>query len=158
MLDSPPGSGETVPGEIAHLIAALEAIPMPVNDRQDVRHRLLRAGFSGQIASWMTTNLDRAEDGRLNWRFSLPAIRDLLASYFATDMWPALAYPTLPTTRRLLRAARSDRFTPADIDRLNVLDGAGTCRTDVLPDAGHWLHVDNSDGLLHWMIRNLDNL
>lgn len=156
LLDAPPGPGASLPGEIERVIEAVAAIPMPVARRSDVLDALIADGLSTALGQWMTTNLRHASGGGLVWRFELPTIRALLASYFATDMWPALADPDIRPVRRVLRAARSDRLNALDIQRLRALEATGTCTFDTLPDAGHWLHADNPDGLLGWAVANID--
>ena len=156
-LDSPPGIGPSVPGEIDRVIDSVRNIPLPVHDRQDVVALLLEQGLSRSIAGWMTTNLVRG-DGGLVWRFELPVIEALLADYFRTDAWPVIEDATLPIGRGVLYATRSERFSLQDKARL---DRAAASLVNVhahaLPDAGHWVHVDNPDGLCDWMIDQLAN-
>ena len=65
-----------------------------------------------------------------------PRSRDALA----TDLWPLLA--ATPREVHLVRAGRSDRWTPADLER----PVGPRVAWHVVPDAGHWLHVDDPDG------------
>jgi esterase len=153
-LDSPPGTGPTVPGQIDQLIGSLRGIQMPVANRVDVQELLIGQRYSAMLAGWMTTNLERV-DGGLGWRFDLDAVEQLLADYFEHDMWPVLTSDSISVVRRVLRAARSDRFSAADARRLADASDAGTCVAGVLADAGHWLHVDNPDGLAAWMLAAL---
>lgn len=155
-LDSPPGTGPTVPGEIDQVLRAVRSFGLPIADRETVAAGLKDRGFSAGLAGWMTTNLRSHEGPGLVWRFDVDAVAALLADYFTVDAWPILEAVDLPVARRVLRAARSQRFSSDDMARLRSAAEAGTCTADVLPDAGHWLHVDNADGLLNWMQGWLD--
>ena len=153
-LDSPPGLGPTVPGEIDAVISALRRFEMPVQRREEVRDGLVSLGFSDMLANWMTTNLVRRPPATgLFWRFDLDAIEALLQSYFETDVWPVLEGSALPFARRVLRAARSSRFSREDTVRLDAASHSSNVSSEVLADAGHWLHVDNPAGLLQWCLR-----
>jgi len=156
ILDSPPGAGATLPGQITRLIDVLWSIQTPVAARAEVADMLLAAGFPRSIAGWMTTNLKRVpaselQGGGLVWRFDLDVIAELLADYFRVDAWPMLADPSWRVRRRLLRGALSDRFDAQAVARLDALDSDGLVHHAVLADAGHWVHVDNPTGLLAWM-------
>ena len=53
------------------------------------------------------------------------------------------------------------RWTPQTLDRLEKAKAAsrkarhGQLKLHVLPNAGHWLHVDNPHGLLDMMLPSL---
>ncbi len=82
----------------------------------------------------MTTNL-RPTEGGFVWRFDLDAVVEMLEDYGRQDLRPVVR--AAPMEVRLLRAGRSDRWAPED----------AALATDVLPDAGHWVHVDDPAGL-----------
>ncbi|MEZ4466088.1 MAG: alpha/beta fold hydrolase [bacterium] len=58
----------------------------------------------------------------------------------------SLGVPRRPGARavHVVRAGRSDRWDAATLQRL----AASAVDVRVLPDAGHWLHVDDPEGLL----------
>lgn len=147
VLDSTPGLAEPGPDhEVARVIAACRAVPMPAPERAAVTASFVEQGFSEGIANWMTTNLARADDG-FRWRFDLDGIEQMIADYWRVDLWPFLEQPG-DRAIHLVRAARSDRWRAADVERM---EGLATVQTHVLPDAGHWVHVDNPDGLLEML-------
>lgn len=144
ILDSTPGPATPGPDhEVARVIAACRAVDLPAPSRESVAESFTSQGFSAGLANWMTTNLKRTPDG-FRWRFDLDGIEQMIADYWTVDLWPFLE---APGDRRihLVRAARSDRWRSADVTRMDTL---ATIETTVLPDAGHWVHVDNPDGLL----------
>ena len=52
----------------------------------------------------------------------------------------------------VVRAARSDRWSPADDAALAALRPPAYAHT--LADAGHWLHFDNPEGLLRLIVEH----
>lgn len=133
-LDSPPGPADEGAREVEGVIAAIRALAVPVARREDAVAHFVALGFSRGVAGWMTTNLRPTEAGFV-WRFALDRVEALLADYRALDLWPFVR--AAPQEARILRAGRSDRWSAADAARA----------TDVLPDAGHWVHVDDPEGL-----------
>jgi esterase len=143
-LDSPPGAGRPVatgPTDPARIVELLRSIPTPTADRDPLRHALRAGGLPEPIVQWLLTSARRDADG-WRWSIDLDGVRELLASYVATDLWPFLA--TTPREVHLVRAGRSDRWSPADLAR--PLGPRVTW--DVVPEAGHWLHVDDPEGTL----------
>ena len=128
--------------EVVRVIQGLRTIKLPLPSRSDLAPLLQGKGFSQALAQWMTTNLRRADDG-YRWTFDLAAVEDMMADYFVQDLWPVLEDP--PCTVHLLRAERSDRLDPTDEARIATLPRV---QLHTLPDAGHWVHADNPDGLL----------
>lgn len=64
----------------------------------------------------------------------------------------------------IVRAEKSDRWDPDVIQRLESLaaregnDSQGKVSVQVLPNAGHWVHVDNPKGLLDIVAPKLASL
>ena len=79
--------------------------------------------------------------------FDLAHIRGMLAAYAETDVTDALHQRDVEV--RILRAGRSGRWTEQAV--------AATAGVDVtvLPEAGHWVHVDAPDATLRWMVDGL---
>lgn len=147
-LDTPPGPAAITGGtvspsaaaagtdEIANVFSVIEAIPEPLPGRQEVAAAIRARGLSDMLAQWMTTNIRGSGDGGYRWKFDLPIVRALVADYAQLDLWPVVASPRPGLVVHGVRGARSNRFSDDDIARLDALGAA------VLPDAGHWLHVD----------------
>jgi esterase len=149
VLDSVPGSqGATDDSEIARVIAAVRAVPVPAASRRDVTQHLVQvSGLSSGLAEWMATNLKR-EGQVYTWLFDLDAIEELMADYFRVDLWGYLAEPRERPELRLVVAERSDRWTPSQRARARALPPQTRVIYHELPNAGHWVHVDNPEGLL----------
>ena len=152
VLDSPPG-GQSISqrGEAQMMLQSLKNIPLPLKNRKEVATYLLQQGFPPMVSQWMTTNVKPSTKGYV-WKFDLAGIECLLADYFQQDYWPVLEHPSEGLDIHLVRAANSDRWQPTQISRLSRLTKT---KVYVLPNAGHWLHVDNPDGMLDLLIKGL---
>ena len=145
-LDSFPGAlsvDDQDQNEVRTVLSWLNAVPLPVQKRSEVKYFLMEQGASEMISQWMTTNLSRTPEGFV-WRFNLDGIAEMLNDYFIQDLWHVLEFPNSQTSTHLVRALRSDRWDAEAIETLEEL-GEGQYHT---LDAGHWLHVDNPVGLL----------
>ncbi len=157
VLDSDMGLSEGGPaGEVEAVIAALEQVEIPVASRQTLVDTLTTSGLSHTLALWMTTNLRPAEGG-LDWRFDLSNVKEMLADYRRTDMWPFLESDGRPDVT-LVVAESSNSWTPDCRQRAGDLDQVGSLTLRILPDAGHWLHVDNPKGLTEILVEGLDSV
>jgi pimeloyl-ACP methyl ester carboxylesterase len=150
-LDAPPGlrtraRSDAMEQSAADVVVALRKVPLPVKTRKELIDRLLALGLSRAIALWMTTNLTGGEEG-FRWKFDLDAVEEMLASYLATDLWPVLERPAPGVRIDLVRAERSEGWQNTDIERLTRLELRGSVRLHLLRESGHWVHVDNPEGL-----------
>lgn len=154
-LDSNPGAQDPDDAhEIRTVLAGVRSIAQPIRSRQDVVTGLLQRGLSSGLAQWMTTNL-RREGDTFEWVFDLPVIEGLLADYFVVDLWPFLASPPVHTALHLVIADASNRWTPAMREQARAAVREGKVFLHPLGDAGHWVHVDNPDGLLAILVPEL---
>lgn len=139
---------------VAGVIRILEHLAMPLPTRQAVAEALRQHGVADATAQWLTTNLKPVAGGYA-WKFDLPAVRQMLASYLATDLWPVLQQPPQGVRIDVVRAMREPRWTPPILQRFAQLPA--TVRLHQL-DAGHWLHVDDLEGLLRLVVPSLQML
>lgn len=154
MLDSPPGTLSEKPSdqsEVLSVISTLREVPVPLEKRKDLHDFLLVHGFSQTIASWMTTNLKKGEDGYV-FRFSIPVIEELIHDYFQYDGWPFLEHPPENCDIRIVKGQKSDRWTDVSLEKLQEIQ-RDSVTVHILPRAGHWVHVDNPKGLCSLMER-----
>jgi pimeloyl-ACP methyl ester carboxylesterase len=156
VLDSVPGAqAASDDSEIARVIAAVRAVPVPAASRRDVVEHLVReSGLSSGLAEWMATNLKR-EGQRYSWLFDIDAIEELMADYFDVDLWGYLAEPRERPELQLVVAERSDRWTPELRARARALPPETRVMYHELTNSGHWVHVDNPEGLLALMREHL---
>jgi pimeloyl-ACP methyl ester carboxylesterase len=149
VLDSLLGAGDELEDtEIARVIRAVRSVPMPAASRRDVtEHLVQQSGLSSGLAEWMATNLARVGE-RYEWVFDLDAIEELMLDYFRVDTWGYLAEPRERPEFRLVVAERSDRWTAELRERAKTLPSSARVVYHELERSGHWVHVDNPDGLL----------
>ncbi len=149
VLDSPPSAlprreprGPTDPLAVVPL---LRSIPQPAPDREALRAPLRAAGLAEPIVAWLLSS-SRQDAAGWWWTWDLDGVDALLDDYFARDYRPFLS----ETAHRVLlvRAGRSDRWTADDT---TFATGPGVTR-ELLPRAGHWVHVDDPDGT-HALVR-----
>ena len=150
VLDATPHAMPEGPGddnEVKSVLAALRAVPQPLARRSDVMSELAALGQPPMIQKWMTTNLRRDDDG-FRWTFDLDGAEAMLDDYFQRDLWGPLetTSPSAPAVH-LVRAGRSDRWTPDLLQRLAALPPGAAGHVHVIEDSGHWLHVDAPDAL-----------
>jgi esterase len=151
ILDSNPGAQPPHAGlQILQVLSAVRAVPMPAATRQAVVNTLLEQGLSTGIANWMTTNLKRVADA-YQWTFELDAIGELVTDYFQQDLWHFLEQPRSQPAIEFVVADESDRIDAVMRQRLQALPASSLCHVHVLPNSGHWVHVDNPDDLLKLM-------
>jgi pimeloyl-ACP methyl ester carboxylesterase len=157
VLDAVPGQqpdGEQN-SEVAAVIRAVRAVPMPAASRKDVvNHLLSQARLSSGLAEWMATNLERRGEV-YGWLFNLDGIEELMLDYFRVDLWEFLAQARSAPELHLVVAERSDRWTPELRARARALPPEARVRYHDLPNSGHWVHVDNPAGLLALMAQQL---
>lgn len=156
VLDCPPGLGRAdgsaeIGGELARVLAAVDTVPVPLERRGAVLEMLIERGLTRPLASWMSTNLVRHPEHRgYVWAFDLDGIRAMIADYWACDFFPFLESRSEEGTGAsfdFVRAGASDRWTAEEQGRLEALCEASGMRYRVLEGAGHWLHVDDPEGL-----------
>ena len=152
LLDSDPSPREASAGasESASVLELLRSIPQPIPSREVFLEAVRSAGFSRGIAEWLAMNVRREGDG-FRIRLDLDVLNDLLADYFARDLWHVLEdAPAGAEERRVhvVLGGKSASISPASRAHFEALSARGPwLSVHVLPRAGHWLHVDDPDGL-----------
>lgn len=153
-LDSNPGI--QVPGgahQVRSVMQALRENRGPFETRAEVVELMMARGLSSGLANWLVTNLEKKGESYA-WRLDLDAIDELLDDYFGTDYWPFLrsvaarGAGTKSPLFHLLVAEHSDRWSGTMREQAERLPQDGSFRLHELEQAGHWVHVDNPDGLL----------
>ena len=148
VIDASPGAREGALEQTDNLVArtlhVLAELPAVFASRQEFVSALGERGYPAPVAHWLAKNLHRRADGRYQSRLQLDAIRALLADYFRHDLWHALA--SGPGTVHFVVAGRSSALGPDE--RRRLAERAPSVATTVIPDAGHWVHMDAPAQLL----------
>ena len=161
VLDSVPGKVKTdnSDGEVERVLQTLASLPSSLPSRKWVVDNMLSLGFSKSLSNWIGSNLKKENEG-VTWAFDLQAAIDMFNSYRERCYWTLLEHPPKALEISIVQAECSDRWHPDDVQRLKALSrrdrkpDAGTVLLHVLPNSGHWVHVDNPKGLLEIMAPN----
>jgi pimeloyl-ACP methyl ester carboxylesterase len=159
MLDaSPSPRAERPPSDATQrVLEALAAGPPRFESRSAFIAELQARGVTQALAQWLAKNLVRAEEGSGQLRFGLDldAIRALLADHDRLDLWPVLEAPAHGARIGVVLGGRSHTLSAKDRARFEALAARSALVLHNLPDAGHWLHVDDPEGLLHILEQHL---
>src|SRR5579883_547866 len=156
VIDSTPSARPDARGSegTVAVLAALRGLPPRLPSREDFVARIVAQGFDLALAQWLALNL-RPEEGGFRLALDLDAMDALLADYFRTDLWDVFCGPAgAPGGAHvhLVAGARSSVFSAEDRQRAARCAAAhpGQVTLSELP-AGHFVHVDDPDGLLALM-------
>lgn len=141
VLDASPSSrrdAATAPDNLVlRVLDFLERAPRTWATRDDFVAAVAEDGHDVGLARWLAMNLVPDPAGALVLRLDLAAVREMLADYYATDLWDALEAPGAPV--EVVVAERSPTVSAADRGRL----AAAPPHVHVHHvTAGHWLHID----------------
>ena len=147
VIDSTPSAGTTAAGAQS-MMRLLTEIPGPFESRRAGADAVEHGGFPRFVAEWMATNLVSAGDGYV-WRFDMGELHALLADFFRTDLWKQVENPPESCEVRFVRATRNSILSESDASRIERLHSEGhLVQLDTL-EGGHWLNMDNPDGLIN---------
>lgn len=152
VVDSTP-SRRTPGGSAVRMLEALKRLPDRFADREAAIEALEREGVARHVAQWMATNLVRAERG-YEWRFDLAGLEALLDDFFRRDLWDVVETPPDDTTIHVVRATGSDVIGEGEMERFRHAGASGRVSVHEL-HGGHWLNVDDPDGLLRLLVAEL---
>ncbi|CAN6439174.1 unnamed protein product [Victoria cruziana] len=168
VLDSVPHELNSVNDdlEVEKVLRTLQSLSTPLPSRRWLVEHMIKQGFSKALSEWVGSNLKIDSTGKqMTWAFNLSGCVEMFDSFLQKDYWPLLEKPPKGTDVIIVRAERSDRWTPEVIQKLENLSSQGAEEANngrvlyhVLPDAGHWVHVDNPKGLLDIMIPHMKSL
>lgn len=126
-------------------LEVLRTMRGPFPSRGAFAEGLMARGLSHDIAAWLAMNVV-ARDGAWFLRTDVDAIAEMLEDYFARDLWHVVERPP-PNTRVLaILGGASSALDPDDRARFAAIARHnGQVRVEVIPEAGHWVHVDAPD-------------
>lgn len=129
------------------VIGMLEAAPGQFATREAFSQLVTTHGHSRTIADWLAMNLVRSNGG-FRLRTELAQIRALLDDYFSAELWPVLEGGH--SALEIVIGGQSNVWGAAEIERARALSDSshGRVRVHVLPNAGHWVHTDDADGVV----------
>jgi esterase len=153
VIDSMPGSRKPLrDGDSAlAVIEKIESLPRTFPTKTDFIEALVATGLTPPVAQWLAQSVEKEGD-HVRLMFNFDEMRSLLLDYFARDLWSVVEHPPGIARIHLVIGDRSDSYSPADRERATRIAASNDRVTvDVLP-AGHWVHVDDPDGLLQVLV------
>jgi pimeloyl-ACP methyl ester carboxylesterase len=160
VVDSTPAARLDYRGssEVRHIVELLMELPTEFPNRAAFTSWIEGRGVTRPTAMWLAMNVKPVPNTtRFTFRVDIPAIRTMLEDYFKLDTWPIVERPPVrdgkPMAVHLIAGERSDVLDEADRDRGRALSNV---TVDVVPNAGHWVHVDAPDALRELVVRYLD--
>ncbi|KAF8397920.1 hypothetical protein HHK36_016846 [Tetracentron sinense] len=154
VLDSVPGEvNPEVDGEVEKVLRTLQSLPSSIPSRKWLVDNMIQLGFSKPLSEWIGSNLKKSGENE-TWAFDLKGAVEMFSSYREKSYWPLLDHPPKGLEITIVRAENSDRWSSDVVQQLESLasrrrDGSvGKVSVHVLPNSGHWVHMDNPKGLL----------
>jgi esterase len=145
LLDISPSPVPTDLSESGTVLKVLLQTPDTASSRREMRASLVGQGLSEALADWLVMNLVSTPEGGVRWRFDRQALAELHQRVNGVDLWKAVERPGAKV--RCIRGGRSRYVTDADVARME----AAGCPVALLPEAGHFVHVDAPQALLQWL-------
>lgn len=157
---------DTVPGKahasVSNVIQALTNIEISkIKSKQElVKVLTFEQNIDKNIANWMTTNVQKLEDGRFEFMFDLETAKGVLEDFPKQDFMKMIDYCTSIESRSihnhdekvyLVMAGKNNAWTDDIVTDLESLAQKQNLELVTLPKAGHWVHVDDLDGLMNAM-------
>lgn len=154
VMDSIPGP-RAPSGGAWRMLEVLEAHPGPFPDRESAVQAVASEGFALPVAQWMTTNVERDDDGAYRWRLEADEVRSLLRDFFDADFWTLIESPPQDLVVHVVKASESSLVDEEARRRVERAERAhGSAHLHVL-GGGHWLNVDNPEGVVSLLAEGL---
>lgn len=139
VIDSTP-EVKTPSGSAWDMLRIVRALPGRFTTRADLIDAIAGAGYSIDVAQWMSTNLARVDDGFV-WRLDFDAMERLLRDFFTTDLWPLVETPHAQHDIHFLKASESSAISPDAVRRIAAAAGDRVHLHH--SDGGHWIHAES---------------
>lgn len=147
VIDSTPSARPDGRGSsgVKHIVELLSELPQEFPDRGAFQTWAEERGVSRPTAMWLAMNVRPIPGSTgFTFRMDIASVRQMMDDYFARDLWPIIEDPPPGMVTHIIAGGRSDVVDGADLARGRR---AKQCTVDVIPDAGHWVHVDAPDEL-----------
>ena len=138
---------------VGQVIDCIRRVSMPAPSKEAVLAELTAMGMQESMVQWMSTNLKQVAGGGegVDWVIDMEVVAPLFDDVKAVDFRNLCAAPPEDTTLHFVRAGKNTAWTPQVLRDFNDWKSSsrGRVQLSTLPDAGHWVHVDNPDELFN---------
>jgi esterase len=147
-----PGAAADPANSVTRVLALMEKLPAQWDKREDFVAAVVAEGHAMPFAQWLAMNVVHDPDDGFRLRLDLAAMREMLADYYAQDLWSVALDPALPGTLEVVIAEQSATLDAGDRERL----AAPPPHLHVHRiDAGHWLHMEAAANVVELVVRSL---
>lgn len=154
IVDSTPGARPDARGSetTVGVVRLLDGLPRRLATRDEFVSLIMAAGHSREIAMWLALNVRPLKEGGYSFVLDIPRIAAMLDRYFVTDAWDVVERGT--THIEMIVGGRSNVLDPADRARAMRIaaESRGRVGFHLIPDAGHWVHVDTPNELVDLVV------
>jgi len=151
ILDSVPGTPDP---SVHSVINAISSIPLPIASKSELSKVMKEEyNFHKAIAMWMASNL-KSIDGGYDWIFDLNVANELLTHFAQQNFHEMIQSVATENDVHLVMAGKNKEWSQEVVNKLEGIprDPAERFQMHRLEKAGHWVHVDDLDGLLDLMV------
>jgi pimeloyl-ACP methyl ester carboxylesterase len=157
ILDSAPGARPDRRGSesTVQIVKMIGTLPERFDTREAFVEYVEKQGVERSIAMWLAMNVRQAPDGKgYVMRVDVPALRALLDDYFSRDLWSVVEDPARTTKVHMVAGGKSNVLDPGERARAqrNAVQWPDTTWLHVVPNAGHWVHVDAPNDLFDLVV------
>src|SRR5262249_17105969 len=158
VIDSMPGARVPPrggPDSALTVIETIQSLPGGFASKSEFMGVLTSAGASRAIAQWLAQSLEKEND-HFRFMLDLNEIRALLYDYFSRDLWPVVEDPPAGVRIHLVIADRSNEYSASERNRAFRLAASNNRVTVHVLPTGHWVHIEDPDGLLRLLLEVTD--
>lgn len=147
VIDSTPSARPDYRGSsgVRDILSLLQSLPSEFPDRNSFVAWAEERGVSRPTAMWLAMNVRPVPNTTsFRLRLDIAPIRTMVEDYFQRDLWSVLEHPPGSMRTHVIAGGKSEVLDAADLARARACPRT---TVDVIPDAGHWVHVDAPDAL-----------
>jgi esterase len=155
VIDATPGARPDARGSEStrHIVDLLSSLPEELASRDDFMKLVEERGVTRPIAMWLAMNVRPVPNTtKFVFRIDVAAVKEMLADYFAIDLWPIVEKDEGAVQKHLVVGGKSSVVDEADRERWRR---AVRTTVDVIEEAGHWVHADAPDALRRIVVRQI---
>jgi alpha/beta superfamily hydrolase len=163
LLDTVPGKAHASVGGVIKALTNIELTK--IKSKQDMIIMLTSQGIDKAIANWMTTNLKKTGNNQFEFMFDLEVAQGVLDDFPKQDFMKLIDCCTTTTSTfhdeekvYLVMAGKNGAWTKDIVKGLQFYEDNHELVLVRLPKAGHWVHVDDLDGLMSAMEKSFANV